>query len=105
MKENYAASTWHYSNSDGVVPDLHHGIFYKGMGGGESKLLCLIVVAYESCLHQHQCPPSLLGIATLLIDSNGNKFGVQCLSNYGHAVSAGVQGSISDIDGIPTMYW
>ena len=45
MKENYARDTWHYTNSDGVVPDLHHGIFYKGMGGGESKLLCFIVVA------------------------------------------------------------
>lgn len=52
MEDNYAADTWHYSNSEGVVPDLHHGIFYKDMGGGEANVLCLIVIAYESCLYQ-----------------------------------------------------
>ena len=51
------------------------------------------------------CPPTLLGIATLLIDSNGNRYGVQCLSNYGHAVSAGVKGSISDIGSMLYLYW
>ena len=41
MKANYAGGTWHYTNSNGVVPDLHHGIFYKGMGGGEPNLFAI----------------------------------------------------------------
>eukprot|EP00956_Cyclotella_meneghiniana_P024609 scaffold49680_cov63-Cyclotella_meneghiniana.AAC.2 len=75
MKSHYRGdttwqdSTWHYTNSKGRVPDLHHGILYNHMGGG---------IAQRS--------------------------GV-CNSYYGFALSGGVQGSITDINDIPSMFW
>ncbi|KAL3790457.1 hypothetical protein ACHAWO_007147 [Cyclotella atomus] len=84
MTNNYASTTaWHYTDpNSGQVPDLHHGIFYKSIGGGLANL-------FSSC------------------DSNGvcTKWGVQCNPNSGFGLSGGVQGSISDIDSIPTMFW
>ena len=50
-----------------------------------------------------------IGIASLLnvcdVDGVCTKRGVQCLSYFGFGLSGGVQGSISDIDSIPTMFW
>lgn len=39
MKSTYAGSTWHYTDDSGNNPDLHHGIFYKSMGGGKYFIL------------------------------------------------------------------
>ncbi|KAL3788242.1 hypothetical protein ACHAWO_008676, partial [Cyclotella atomus] len=35
MNSTYGAKDWHYQDPDtGLMPDLHHGVFYKSMGGG-----------------------------------------------------------------------
>ena len=34
MSDTYSSGSWHYTNSDGKVPDLHHLIMYKNLGGG-----------------------------------------------------------------------
>lgn len=36
MEDTYRQSdAWHYQDPNtGLEPDLHHGVFYKGMGGG-----------------------------------------------------------------------
>jgi hypothetical protein len=40
MKSTYNQSdTWHYQDPNtGLEPDLHHGVFYKSMGGGIASL-------------------------------------------------------------------
>lgn len=39
MENTYAASTWHYTDANGNQPDLHHGILYKDVGGGEHEII------------------------------------------------------------------
>ena len=34
MESTYAGSTWHYSDANGNTPDLHHGLFWRDIGGG-----------------------------------------------------------------------
>jgi hypothetical protein len=36
MQNNYSGDTWHYTDSNGHQPDLHHGILYKNLQGGEN---------------------------------------------------------------------
>ena len=37
MTDNYAStSAWHFTDANGNVPDLHHGIFHKDIGGGKN---------------------------------------------------------------------
>jgi hypothetical protein len=40
MEDTYRQSdTWHYQDPNtGLEPDLHHGVFYKSMGGGIASL-------------------------------------------------------------------
>ena len=35
MSDTYSSGSWHYTDSNGQVPDLHHLIMYKSLGGGE----------------------------------------------------------------------
>lgn len=111
MTNNYASTTaWHYTDpNNGQVPDLHHGIFYKNIGGGGFILLLFVGCAFNTWLNLIESYTLLSGLANLFssCDSNGvcTKWGVQCNPNSGFGLSGGVQGSISDIDGIPTMFW
>lgn len=38
MLDTYSGPSWHYTDGSGNKPDLHHGIFYKALGGG---VLCI----------------------------------------------------------------
>ena len=39
MKSTYGDDAWHYQDPNtGLEPDLHHGVFYKSMGGGIASL-------------------------------------------------------------------
>ena len=39
MESTYGGSSWHYTDGSGNNPDLHHGIFFKNMGGGKYFIL------------------------------------------------------------------
>ena len=43
MDNTYSSSSWHYTDSDsGQVPDLHHLMMYKSLGGGELNHFCVV---------------------------------------------------------------
>ena len=69
MTNNYASTTaWHYTDpNSGQVPDLHHGIFYKSIGGGKSLSSLLFGSTFDawlnlikSCTLCHQVSPTSL---------------------------------------------
>ena len=41
MKSTYGGSAWHYTDSHGNVPDLHHGMFRKALSGGKYNFIYL----------------------------------------------------------------
>lgn len=42
MQSTYGGSAWHYTDSYGNLPDLHHGLFGKVMNGGKHFIqLCI----------------------------------------------------------------
>lgn len=34
MKDTFGADSWHFTSENNKVPDLHHLLAYKNMGGG-----------------------------------------------------------------------
>ena len=54
MDNTYSANTWHYTDGNtGQVPDLHHLIMYKSLGGGEQLgkfSLLLLLLFYIFCV-------------------------------------------------------
>lgn len=44
MWNNYSGDTWHYTDSNGHQPDLHHGILYKNLQGGENIIFFTLVL-------------------------------------------------------------
>ena len=110
MKGTYRdPNTWHYTDPvSGNQPDLHHGLLRKDLGGGKFIYAGSLYQQWATFLTDASSRSgSGIAIRMNLCDVDGDCFsyGTQCEPNFGFGLSTDVKGSITDLDGIPTMFW